>query len=293
MIPAAAVGPLIGAAGSLLGGALGGHSTRSASRRNAESQREFAQMGVRWKVEDAKAAGIHPLYALGAQTHSFTPSYVGDTSTGAGLAAAGQDLSRAFAATRSSDERGDALGNFMIQKARESDARLQTIEHQHRVQGMALQNDNLMLENEMRRLQLRRLLGQVGPGLPGAAGGGGGSVGPVGAVKVEPSQVTSRNPSDSSVEAGTTPMLKEYEFAPGWGVQLLGEKAAESLESEVLAAAVGLPTLIGANLPHLGGQAFRKLSAMRLGPPKALGPPRKGYEWVYRPISDSWQEVKK
>lgn len=34
--------------------------------RNADAiQREFAQQGIRWKVEDAKAAGLHPLYALG------------------------------------------------------------------------------------------------------------------------------------------------------------------------------------------------------------------------------------
>lgn len=30
-------------------------------------QKEFAQHGLRWRVEDAKAAGLHPLSALGAQ----------------------------------------------------------------------------------------------------------------------------------------------------------------------------------------------------------------------------------
>lgn len=42
-----------------------------------QMQREFAQMGIRWKVDDARAAGIDPLVALGAQTHSYSPVTVG------------------------------------------------------------------------------------------------------------------------------------------------------------------------------------------------------------------------
>lgn len=45
--------------------------------RNAEEQiklqREFAQNGIQWRVADAKKAGIHPLYALGANTATYTP----------------------------------------------------------------------------------------------------------------------------------------------------------------------------------------------------------------------------
>lgn len=40
-------------------------------------QRQFAKMGIRWRVEDAAAAGINPLAALGLPTHSFTPQHVG------------------------------------------------------------------------------------------------------------------------------------------------------------------------------------------------------------------------
>lgn len=41
--------------------------------KNANLQREFAQNSIQWRVNDAKRAGIHPLYALGAQGSSYTP----------------------------------------------------------------------------------------------------------------------------------------------------------------------------------------------------------------------------
>lgn len=41
--------------------------------KNYNMQKEFAKMGVQWKIENAKEAGIHPLAALGAQTKSASP----------------------------------------------------------------------------------------------------------------------------------------------------------------------------------------------------------------------------
>ena len=71
------------AIGGAIGGALGligaGQSQASAERLNQlnyEHQKEFAQNGIRWKVADAKAAGLHPLAALGASTASYSPSAV-------------------------------------------------------------------------------------------------------------------------------------------------------------------------------------------------------------------------
>lgn len=62
-------------------------------------QREFAQNGIQWRVADAKAAGIHPLAALGAQTMSYEPQYVGDAGESSAMAAAenlGQAVGGAF-----------------------------------------------------------------------------------------------------------------------------------------------------------------------------------------------------
>ena len=59
-----ALGSAIGAVGSLIGGNIASNN----ANKQYEMQKEFAQNGIRWKVADAKAAGIHPLAALGAQT---------------------------------------------------------------------------------------------------------------------------------------------------------------------------------------------------------------------------------
>lgn len=112
-------GDLLSAGTKLIGGLLGKDSAddaRAAQERmaaqNIALQREFAQNGIRWKVEDAKAAGIHPLYAIGAQGASFSPvsvAGISDNSMGSALASAGQDISRAINTTRTGKERDEAF----------------------------------------------------------------------------------------------------------------------------------------------------------------------------------------
>jgi len=100
---------LISGASNILGG-LFGQSAADKNRQaqvqqaelNRQTQIDFAKKAIQWKVEDAKSAGIHPLYALGASTQSYSPVSIGstaDNSLGEGLARAGQDISRAVAAT--------------------------------------------------------------------------------------------------------------------------------------------------------------------------------------------------
>lgn len=108
-------GSIISAGASLAGSLLGKSSADKAHDAQMELggqslalQREMAQNGIRWRVADAKAAGLHPLYALGAQPFNSSPvSYIpGDTSgISAGLAQAGQDIGRAVDATRTTEER--------------------------------------------------------------------------------------------------------------------------------------------------------------------------------------------
>lgn len=94
------LGAIVSGLGSLASGLFG----KSSADKNIKLQKQFAQEGIQWKVADAKKAGIHPLAALGAQTHSFAPVSAGD----GGFAQAGQDLGRAIDATRSKPERLDA-----------------------------------------------------------------------------------------------------------------------------------------------------------------------------------------
>ena len=48
-------------------------------QRNYDMQKEFAQMGIQWRVADAKAAGLHPLAALGAAPAHASPMRVGNS----------------------------------------------------------------------------------------------------------------------------------------------------------------------------------------------------------------------
>lgn len=134
---------LIGAGSSLLGGILGGNRADQAAERQAQLQREFAQTGIQWRVEDAKKAGISPYYALGAQTASYSPVSVGDGGIGKGLSDASQDLSRAAAAGLPQGERD---------KINEAGAKL-TLENQQ-------------LQNDLLRVQIAKQRAQLAPAVP-------------------------------------------------------------------------------------------------------------------------------
>lgn len=95
MLPA-----LIAAGASLVGGMF----SDAGKKRELAQQREFAQNGVRWRVADAQAAGIHPALAMGASVPSYTPVGLG-SGMAEGLSNAGQDISRAVDATATLPEK--------------------------------------------------------------------------------------------------------------------------------------------------------------------------------------------
>lgn len=97
-------GPIISAIGNVAGGLIGSDSARSASNQAFDRQVMFAKKGIQWRVEDAKKAGVHPLFALGAQTHSYTPATVGDP-LGQAVANMGQDIGRAVDANSTHAQR--------------------------------------------------------------------------------------------------------------------------------------------------------------------------------------------
>lgn len=84
------------------------------ARQNMEMQKVFAQNGIRWRVEDAKAAGLHPLIGAGSQSATYSPgASVGvgipesgsSSIAGAQLQALGQGLERAMSANEVRQER--------------------------------------------------------------------------------------------------------------------------------------------------------------------------------------------
>ena len=134
----------IGAAANLFAGSKQAKANEWARQEDYAHQKEFAQSGITWKVEDAKRAGIHPAIALGAQPASYSPIGVGDTGT-QHLAAAGQDISRAIDTTRTASSRISAFDQT--------------------VQGLTLQK--MGLENELLASQVAKVKQQVGPPMAG------------------------------------------------------------------------------------------------------------------------------
>ena len=99
------LGPAISAAGNLIGGIIGNSASDDASDFAAKQfrfQNLAAKKSIQWRVKDAREAGIHPIYALGAQAFSPSPvSISGSAPLADGIAAMGQDIGRAVTAGQS------------------------------------------------------------------------------------------------------------------------------------------------------------------------------------------------
>lgn len=146
------MGALIGGGSALIGGAMNSNSSAAAMRAqeriaadNIALQKQFAKQGIRWRVEDAKAAGVHPLAALGANVSSFSPISIGtdfSSPVGDSISRAGQDISRAVSATMTKDERvkKNLLDTYTLERAK--------------------------LENDLLRSQIIKVNQPSSPGLP-------------------------------------------------------------------------------------------------------------------------------
>lgn len=111
------IGNIFNAGAQILGGVM---SDRSTSRQNAQNvayQKEFAQKGVQWKVEDAKKAGLHPLFALGANTTSFAPNPVTGSATGDAIARGASNIVKSMSQKKMNQLQTD-LVEAQIQESR-------------------------------------------------------------------------------------------------------------------------------------------------------------------------------
>lgn len=265
-ISAAIMGGL-SAGSSLLGGLMNRSSAQQANQQNQywaaqnmAQQREFAQNGISWKVADAKKAGIHPLYALGAQTTSFSPVSVGsqaDYSMGSAVSNMGQDISRAISATRSEDERVSAVTSAMS----------------------GLQLERAGLENDLLRSKIALLHQQSNPGFPSAAGN-----------HFLPGQGNSKDPIDSKAPYSSATTISDVQYArTADGLAPAPSKnMQEAIEDMPLAS---IPWSLRNNVVpsfQMGNQPPSKGRMISDGfLPKGTDLSR--YEWRFNPALQVWQ----
>lgn len=257
------LGALIGAGASLLGGVLGNKSKDKAQQQEYKRQKEFAQSGIQWKVQDAEKAGIHPLYALGAQTSSYAPQSVGGSDYSF-LGDAGQNIGRAIDSTRSQSQRAQALAQTAAQ----------------------IQIEGLQLDNDIKRAQLASsmaLTRQPGSGpafqnpstMPGLSGlsGQGDTLqidGPTLQVEKKISPIT---PGQPHAELGIAPEVGWYRTANGGIAPMVPESLSESFEQD---------------WPSFYQWYYRNKVVPVATPPEK---PRPGYYWKYNPIYGEYTQV--
>lgn len=177
--------------------------------RDEATQREFAQHGIRWRSEDAIAAGLHPLFALSGAGATFTPSpsavNFGDMGAGMrarsreqmgdALARAGQDVARAVAAGQTTEQRQRAVAELKVMEARADNDFAQAAYWRSKASGLTSNANPVDIM-------------QGTPNVEGAV--------PHGHFfdrsRIRPSDVFSRSSNDPSAAAGTGPFWRSYQL---------------------------------------------------------------------------------
>lgn len=234
---------------------------RDNAERNVEMQREFAKNGLRWKIEDARAAGISPLAALGASGAAFAPVHVGaeaNTALGDGLAEMGQNISRAVATTSTQEEKT-----------------LQTL----RVQSAQADIEGKNLNNQILLYQLNQL--RAGPAFPGSDNfiPGQGNSG----LKINPSERTAHQPGVPAQDQG---WITDRAFArTDTGLAPVPSKdVTERIEDKLIPEAMW--ALRNNLLPTL--EWVSSGNARSGAPSPSQLPDPKRQEWRWNPLKQEW-----
>lgn len=203
--------------------------------KNAALQREFAQSGIRWRTEDAKAAGLHPLFALsgGGAAFSPTPYQAGDTqpvrdNSSQYLSQMGQDIGRAISATQTKSERtNDTL--------------------------TALQLERASLENQLLAAKIAKEIGQIGPPMPEAVP----SDSVLGAGKISPVEINAAFPGKPQFTAGPAQPYTQFAHT-GSGLIGMPNKDVGGLDDVDLTNFYGLEHIVRNRVsPFLGSKQNR------------------------------------
>lgn len=246
--------------GLISGGAslLGGIGNLLGANKDRKAQKEFAKYGVRWRVEDAKAAGIHPLAALGMQGMQYSPVYSG---IGSSLSEAGQNVGRAVAAQMTAPEREAQLLGLQALRSQigESDARRElalseaarNLQEMNAVKTFPVETDDWFLRNFGASADAAR--STEGTVLPE-------SVVRSGYIVSKPPTVYEQTSGDSSTAAGNTPFWRTFQLRPDMQIRLPGGMSgdpSEALES-VSESAVLMAMVMEENVNAYGPQWVAK-----------------------------------
>lgn len=248
---------LLAAGANLAGGWLSSQATKDANAANLQWAQTMAKKAIQFRVADAQKAGVHPLFALGASVSAPSAMQVGDTSLGSGLAAAGQNIERAFAANQTQAQRLSGVGE--------------------KIQELQLQN--MELQNGILASRLR-LMNQ--PGNPPAMPSPGGNVMPGQGdtsqiITVKPGQTETSSPSASHQAAVVVPDVAFSQTATG-----LAPVPSKSVKEQIEDIAIP-ETMWG-----IRNVALPMLGRNQTPPQRDPGP---GNVWIFFPPLAEYQAV--
>lgn len=242
---------------------------------NSAQQREFAQKGIRWRVADAQAAGVHPLYALGANLPTYSPSPIAvgaNTALGDGIMSMGQDIGRAVDAQRTSDEKFQArINELAIERGELENAVLRS------QLGRLDMLSNPAMQPSYKPSHSGHLLdGQGNSALYSAMPGAGGSASGPG-YEVVPNLVPATTEPGGNQAAGAVPEITWMRTPTG--MQAVPNR--DALED----ADVGNPSAL---MWYFRNNVLPTIGVSGSMPPLDMLP--EGYDtWVFDPFYQEWQ----
>lgn len=230
------VGGLLGGAGSVVSAGISAANAKAINQANYEHQKEFAQHGIRWKVADAKASGLHPLAALGAQTSSYTPSaVVGDSPDFSFLRDIGQDVGRAIDAKSTAAERAANKAKIDQGTNLELEGKKLDNEYKRTLIASQKQEDALRLANAAVRASWSQ---QLPPAMPSLAPDGSLMPGQEnatspGGIESKPAEIVVNEPGRRGQERGSITELGFSRTNDGGYVPVMSNDAKQRYEEDI------------------------------------------------------------
>lgn len=267
-----AIGGAIGGALGLIGSNQSQANAAKLNQLNYEHQKEFAQNGIRWRVADAKAAGLHPLAALGALGASYSPSAViGDSPDFSFLKDMGQGIDRAMDAKATQRERAEKeeKSNALFNEELKG-KQLQNQETETRIQQMKWD----MAMDAARNAERSARTQQQVPPMPslapdGSLMSGQSNATSPGGIESKPAEIVVNEPGRPGQERGSVSELGFTRTNDGGYAPVMSKDAKDRLDDD----------FIGSSLWHLRNSLPATFDSERVMPPRSWLP--KGTEWRF------------
>lgn len=233
---------------SILGGWMSQQANKKLAKKQFKYQKKILQNQLSWRVNDAKRAGIHPLYALGLSPASYSSPIGSGNDLGSGISEAGQAIGGAMSRLPSRTERQESVLRNKLLEAQigETDARTLAIQSET---ARNLQNARAQVSGAATQLGVmdENARGIIQPTIPmdpqfiyqfdlsqsqpGRNSGAFSDLPGAGLVEKEAPRIKSHTRGDRGLEAGESAGFKKWRLPSGLPIELpAGETMTESLE---------------------------------------------------------------